>query len=91
MPDFVFLEVSHKMPAQVRRQFRNLRTRFLNTTFAKQSLSSLNRLAHFLSRMRLGDRNEFDLINCAPRLRGSLRDLFPHARNIFSDIHRLGF
>src|SRR5437016_1308303 len=85
MPDFVLLKMSNEMPAQIRRQLRDFRSRFLNTTLAEQSLPSLDRLAHFVGWMCLRDRDELNFARSASNLRRRSRDLLAHARKIFRD------
>ena len=63
MPDFVLLKMSYEMPAQIRGQLGNFRSRFLNAAFTEESLPGFNCLAHFLSRMRLGDRDQLNVIS----------------------------
>src|SRR6267143_1791815 len=91
MPDFVLLKMSNEMPAQIRRQFRDFRSRFLNTTLAEQSLPSLDRLAYFLSRMRLCDGDKLNAPRSASNLRCRPRDLLAHPLEILRDrIHCRG-
>src|SRR5437762_13320952 len=85
MPDFVLLKMSYEMPAQIRRQLRNFRPRFLNTTLAEQSLPSLDRLAHFFGRMRLSYCDQLDFFGNSASSRGCLSYLFAHAFEIFRD------
>jgi len=85
VPDFVLLKMSYEMPAQIRRQLRNFRPRFLNTTLAEQSLPSLDRLTHFLGGMRLSYCDQLDFFGNSANSRGCLSDLFAHSLEIFSD------
>ena len=85
VPDFVFLQMSDKMPANTRRQFRNFYSCFLNAAFAKQCLTDFDRLAHFLSGMSLRNCNQLDVISRSTGFRRRLRDLFAHTIEIFSD------
>ena len=45
--NFVFLEMPHEMPAQVRRQLRNLGARFLHAAFTENLLPAFMSRAHF--------------------------------------------
>jgi hypothetical protein len=85
VPDFVLLKMSYEMPAQIRGQLGNFRSGFLNTTFTEETLPGFNRLAHFLSRMRFGDRNQFNVISRSARFRRRACDLLANALETFGD------
>jgi hypothetical protein len=74
-----------KMPADIRRQLWNLRTGFLHATFTKQNLPGFHRVAHFLCRMRLADRDQVNVISRSPRFRRRTCDLLANAVEIFCD------
>ena len=89
VPDLIFLEMTNEMPSQIRRQLRNFYSRFLNTTFAKYTLSRLDRFSHPLGIVRLGDRDQFDRTRRATSFCRGPRDLFVHTREIFGNqVHR---
>lgn len=83
--DFIFLQMSHKMPPQIRRQLRNFYSCLLHPTFAEQSLAGFNRLTNSLGLVRLGNRDKLNIINTARRFDCRLRDPFTNVREIFSD------
>ena len=81
--NFVLLQMTNEMPPQVRWKFRNLSARLLHAAFAEQRVPRFNGFAHFLRRVRLGNRDEFDFIDSAASFRCSVRDLFAHAFEVF--------
>src|SRR5436305_13851842 len=85
MTNFVLLQMSDEMPAQVRWKFRNFYSGFLHSTFAKQFLIGVDCLSHFRRFMRLRNRDEFNIVNRSPRFRRGLRNLLAHSLQIFSD------
>jgi hypothetical protein len=85
VPDFVFLEMPHEMPPQIRRQVRNFGSCFLDAAFTEQSLPSLNRLAHFLGWMSFRDRDKLDRFGGAPSFRCRLRDLLANALEVLGN------
>ena len=85
VPNFVLLKMANEMPAQVRRQQRNLCPRFLHAAFTEQRLSRSNCFADFLGVVRLRNRNKLDLINCATSFRRRLSDLFGNTGEVFSN------
>ena len=60
--NLVLLQMANEMPAQTRRQFRNFCPRFLHATFSEQCLAHIMSSADFLRVVRLGDRDELDII-----------------------------
>jgi hypothetical protein len=57
----------------------------LHAAFTEESLPSFNRLAHFLSRMRLGDRDQLNVIGRSARVRRRACDLLANALEIFGN------
>src|SRR5207248_5565060 len=85
MPDLVFLEMANEVPTQVRRQQRNFCTCLLHPTFTEQILSGFNRLAHFLGRVCLRNRDELDVFYGTTSFHSRLRDLLAHMLEILRD------
>src|SRR5438477_7540126 len=90
MPDLVFLEMANEVPAQVRWQQRNFCTCLLHPTFTEQILSGFNRLAHFLGRVCLRNRDELDVFHGPTSFHGRLRDPLAHVLEIVGYRTHLG-
>src|SRR6266550_510221 len=85
MPDFVFLQMANKVPAQARREQRDLGARLLHAAFAKQSLTSFIYRPHFLRVVRFGNRHELDIVrraafffSCIGNLRSHMLQVLPN-------------
>lgn len=90
--DFVLLEVTDEMPAQPRREKRNLGARFLHPIFAEKRLPGVDRRLDFLRRLRLRDRDQLDLVRQTTALSRRLRNLLPDTFEIDRDLlHRRNY
>jgi hypothetical protein len=74
------------MPAQVRRQLRNLRSRFLDAALTEELLSGVRCFANALGWMRLRDRHEFNILRRASAFSGCVGDLRSHTLQVLPNI-----
>src|ERR1044072_1331391 len=88
-PDFIFLELSYEMPAQVRWQLWNFRASFRDPALAEKCLAGLDCLAYLLGWVRFRDRHEFNFISRAISFCGCFRDSVANALKFFGNAHQL--